>query len=296
MTKQLYVEKSFREAALNIIAASNAIIEEYSELGFTLTLRQLYYQFVARGWLANKQTEYNRLGAIVNDARLAGLIDWAAIEDRTRSLRKLGSWDTPQDILASAAVSYREDLWSDQDVRAEVWIEKDALVGVIERVCNRWRVPFFSCRGYPSQSAVYEAAARHKAYRSPQGVEVIHLGDHDPSGLNMTEDLENRFSIFGSPTTVNRVALNMNQVLKYSPPPNPAKLTDSRAADYIRSYGENSWELDSMTPDAIEGVVEAAILGRLDRDKFDAAEEHEDDAKARLYKIADEYEDDTGSE
>lgn len=78
-------------------------------------LRQLYYQFVARDLIPNKQTEYKRLGSVINDARLAGLIDWTAIEDRTRNLRKVSTWDTPNDILRSAASSFKLDLWENQD-------------------------------------------------------------------------------------------------------------------------------------------------------------------------------------
>lgn len=147
-----YVEKRFNPATLDVIARANEIIAEYAEQGFALTLRQLYYQFVARALLRNKQTEYKRLGSIVNDARLAGLIDWDHIQDRTRNLLSNSHWTDPAEIIDSAARSFEVDKWTGQEWRPEVWIEKDALLGVIEGVCVELDVPFFSCRGYTSQS------------------------------------------------------------------------------------------------------------------------------------------------
>src|SRR5512139_1588276 len=160
MPKVCYVPKSFSSNSMSIIEKANEIIAEYARLGFDLTLRQLYYQFVSRALIPNKDTEYKRLGSIINDARLAGLIDWDAITDRTRNLRSLSHWDDPGDIIYSAARSYHINRWEDQEYRVEVWIEKDALVGVIEGVCTDLDIPYFSCRGYTSQSEMWAAAQR----------------------------------------------------------------------------------------------------------------------------------------
>jgi hypothetical protein len=132
-----YIPKNFTPGSLAIIARAEAICTEYQAQGYDLTLRQLYYQFVARGYIPNKDTEYKRLGSIINDARLAGQLDWDFIVDRTRNLRTLGHWDDPSDIVDSAAESFRVDKWSTQPTRIEVWIEKDALVGVLDAVWPR---------------------------------------------------------------------------------------------------------------------------------------------------------------
>lgn len=134
---------------LAIINKANEIIEEYEAQGFDLTLRQLYYQFVARDIIPNKQQEYKRLGDIVADGRLAGLIDWDAIVDRTRNLRVRGHWSQPSDIVSAVARQYHIDMWKGQTYRPEVWIEKDALVGVIAGVCEELDVPYFSARDSP---------------------------------------------------------------------------------------------------------------------------------------------------
>ena len=160
-------------------------IAEYAAQGYDLTLRQLYYQFVSRDLLPNRQSEYKRLGDIINDARLAGLVDWEAIVDRTRNIRALSHWSDPASIVKAAANSFAVDKWADQPKRVEVWIEKDALVGVFEPVCEELDVPLFSCRGYTSQSEVWGAAQRLEKYlMADQEVVILHIGDHDPSGLD----------------------------------------------------------------------------------------------------------------
>jgi hypothetical protein len=277
MPKICYVEKRFSEESLAVIAKANEIIEEYAQAGFDLTLRQLYYQFVARGLIANRDSEYKRLGGIVNDARLAGLVDWTAITDRTRYLRSNSHWDDPADIIASAASSYAIDKWDDQPHRVEVWIEKDALVGVIEPVCTKLDVPFFSCRGYTSASEMWGAAQRLLRHiEGGQEIVILHLGDHDPSGKDMTRDIQERLSLFvGDSVEVQRLALNMDQVEEFDPPPNPAKVTDSRASAYIAEFGDESWELDALDPVVISGLIEDAILSLRDEDLWEAKESTE---------------------
>lgn len=275
--REFFVHKEFRESSLDVIGMANAICEDYAAQGFDLTLRQLYYQFVARGLIPNKDTEYKRLGSIINDARLAGLLDWDYIVDRTRFLRSIPDYAGPEEALRDAADSYAEDLWADQDNRPEVWIEKDALVGVIASVCNKWRVPFFSCRGYVSQSEMYEAGNRFlNDYREQEPV-LFHLGDHDPSGVDMSRDIEDRLNIFGAFFTMKRIALNMDQVRALNPPPNPAKITDARANRYIAKYGQQSWELDALDPATLAALIESEITAVVDLEKFTAALRREEE-------------------
>lgn len=253
-----YVQRRFAASTLEIIDAANAIIDEYQAAGYMLTLRQLYYQFVARDLLPNEPREYDRLGSIVNDARLAGMIDWSAIEDRTRELTERPTWGGPQEIVRASGDQYRRDLWEDQHDRVEVWIEKEALAGVFERVCEEERIPYFSCRGYTSQSAMWAAAQRMLTYiEQGQEVVILHFGDHDPSGIDMSRDIRDRLAMFGADVLVKRLALNMSQVRHYNPPPNPAKVKDSRYDRYVARFGNQSWELDALEPDVLAGMVKA---------------------------------------
>ena len=178
MPRIAYIEKRFRSESLNLIEMVNRVIKDYEAQGYNLTLRQVYYQLVSRAVIANNERSYKNLGVLISDARLAGLIDWYAIEDRTRNLKGLSHWNTPSDVINSAVYSYHLDYWQDQENYVEVWVEKDALVGIVGQVCNELDVNYFSCRGYVSQSEMWSAARRLKRkYEDGKNVVVLHLGD-----------------------------------------------------------------------------------------------------------------------
>ena len=282
--KVAYKEIDFRPETLGIIEQANRILEEYAGQGYSLTLRQLYYQFVARDLIPNSQRSYKRMGSIINDGRLAGMIDWSQIEDRTRNVRSVPHWRKPADIIRGAADQFRIDKWEGQDNRVEVWIEKDALVGVIEDTCRSLDVAWFSCRGYASQSELWRAAERMREYEERWYCQtaILHLADHDPSGIDMTRDIQDRLALFGVDTRVYRIALTREQVAEYGPPPNPAKVTDSRARDYIRRFGPNSWELDALEPQVLNELVDFSVGTLRDDDMFDEAIGLEADYRSTL--------------
>ncbi|HEA68552.1 hypothetical protein LCGC14_0944750 [marine sediment metagenome] len=266
MSKIAYISKNFKPSSTLIIQQANEIIDEYMDDGYRLTLRQLYYQFVSRGFIPNKQKEYKRLGSIVGDARLAGLTDWAAIEDRTRSLRGHTHWRDPGHIIGAVKSNFRLNHWAGQQYHVEVWIEKEALTGVIAGICGELDVAYFACKGYVSLSEMWRAAQRFEAVplKSPAEtvpIKIIHLGDHDPSGMDMTRDIEDRQDVFGVfDIEVKRIALNMDQIKKYNPPPNPAKVTDSRCNGYVAMYGHESWELDALEPRVLRNLIKDTVL------------------------------------
>jgi hypothetical protein len=290
MAKICYIKKNFTASTLEIIEQANNIIEEYQEEGLDLTLRQLYYQFVSRDLIANKQTEYKRLGSIVNDGRLAGLIDWDCIEDRTRDLKSRPSWENPGEIIETAARSFKLDRWENQTYQPEVWIEKEALTGVISGICRKLDVPYFACKGYVSQSEMWVAADRI-LYR-PQTTIIIHLGDHDPSGIDMTRDIIDRLNIFeATDCKVKRIALTMDQISHHRPPPNPAKLTDSRCKEYMSKYGSSSWELDALEPRVLTALIKDTVLRYRDEDAFNITMDKEAEYHAILKRVANNWED-----
>ncbi len=289
--KLTYVPKKFRPETLALITLANTIVEEYAAQGFDLTLRQLYYQLVARGKIPNKVQEYNRLGQIIGDARLAGLTRWDRIVDRTRNVRSVSHWDDPSSVISSAAWSFRIDKWEGQAYRPQVWIEKDALVGVIEGVCNRNDVPFFACRGYVSLSEMWGSAQKFRqSIKAGQVPVIIHLGDHDPSGIDMSRDLEDRMLLLGAgKCEVYRIALNMAQVEELNPPPNPAKSTDSRFTGYLDKYGDESWELDALSPAYIAGIIQDQIDDLRDPDKWAAKVEEEREGRRFLRLVSENW-------
>lgn len=299
MARIKYQDICLSDKSLVLIATCNKIISDYTAQGYILTLRQLYYQLVSRDVIPNKQSEYKRVGSVVNDGRLAGLIDWSALEDRTRNVRSISHWDSPESILRAVADQYAIDKWSTQDVRPEVWIEKDALVGVIERTCRDVDISYFSCRGYTSQSEMWGSAQRFIGYaRNGQRTHVIHLGDHDPSGIDMSRDIEERIRMFmahhgfGSRWfEFTRIALNRDQIDQYDPPPNPAKSTDSRFRGYSDEHGDESWELDALEPSVLDGLIRKAVDGIRDDESFDERQAQEDREKAQLGRVSDRWDD-----
>jgi len=287
-----YKSKKFSDEHQGIIDIAADILRDYGRQGYKLSLRQLYYQFVSKALIENTERSYKRLGGIITEARMCGLISWTAIEDRGRTHSPPYVQPDAASVLDGISYHYAEDFWEDQYYYVEVWVEKDALSSVIERPCNKWRVPYMACKGYMSASAQWEAGQRfqHAHDRGKRPV-LIHLGDHDPSGLDMTRDNGDRLYTFaGTHVDVRRIALNMDQVDEYAPPPNPAKVTDSRAAEYIMEYGETSWELDALTPSVIDALISDEIKQFIDMDLWDDVKEKQRDQRDVLSKISDNAE------
>lgn len=298
-----YQDIRFGEERLAFIMKANEIIEEYAKQGLDMTLRQLYYQMVARGFIANSDREYNKLQSAINDGRMAGIVSWTAIEDRTRSLMGLNTQDSPEQAINGLAQNYRRDLWIGQEWRPEVWVEKEAQIGNVAGICNELRIDFFACRGYNSQSNQWRAGQRFADYiRRGQRPIVFHLGDHDPSGVHMTEDNRDRLSLFaGVPIIVQRLGLNMDQVLRIKPPPNPAKLaTDSRGEGYVEymdslGYGPSgdndlsaiSWELDALSPLIIRNLINDAVRRIRNEEEWERQLTRENEDIQRLKDFAD---------
>jgi hypothetical protein len=286
-----YQDFNFRPKSLEIIDKANSIIAEYSAAGYDLTLRQIYYQFVARGIIPNSDKEYKKLGSVINDGRLAGMIDWDSITDRTRPSRGIQYWGSPQEIITAIGKQFHIDTRADQEYYIEVWVEKDALIGVLERICTQLDVPYFSCRGYVSQSSMWEAAQRFiEQEENDRKSLLIHLGDHDPSGIDMSRDIQERLALFESRCDVFRVALTEEQIEQYNPPPNPAKITDSRYAGYIEKYDENCWELDALEPQVISELIEDAVNADTDKNKQKALIKIQNQHRLNILKVAHKWE------
>lgn len=285
-----YTDRKFTESSLRMIGQANQIITKYTADGYDLTLRQLYYQFVARDLLANTDKNYKRLASIINDARLAGLVDWDTIVDRTRGLEKQATWDSPGGIIDACASSFRIDKWANQPCRVECWIEKEALANVFERICKELRIPYLACRGYTSQSEMWRAGQRLTEHlRNNQRVIIFHFGDHDPSGVDMSRDIDDRLRMFMGGAEFHRLALNMDQVEEYDPPPNPAKTSDSRSQGYIDTFSGQSWELDALEPSVLSGLLRDRVEAILDQDAWKEATATEEEHKRLLAEVADKW-------
>jgi hypothetical protein len=296
MTQQFFHEyraHKFQASAQKTINHANAIITEMQAQGYILTLRQLYYQFVRRNLIANTEKEYKRLGRLVTSAREAGIMDWLSIEDRGRTPYGFSYQDDPAEVVRGIEERLKVDRWANQDTYIELWVEKQALESVIARPARQMHVTYMACKGYLSASEAWRAGLRfQQAIDRGQTPVLLHLADHDPSGLNMTEDNRNRIRLFAEDHSieVKRLALNMDQVEQYAPPPNPAKETDSRAADYVQRYGPHSWELDALEPAVLNDLIRDEIQSFVDWTRWEESEELEMELRKPLAALSGNWE------
>lgn len=354
--KATYLHRDFPPAHLAIIDQANQVLAQRRRDGFaTMTLREVYYQFIARDlfpddrrfwwdrvankWVRDKegtnqqstknaQPNYKWLGALLVDARMAGLIDWSSLADNVRSpdVGGDGYADVPE-YASGIGSDYSRSTWEAQPFWIEVWVEKDAQVGIVRRVVSRWRLTSFACRGNVSSSAIYQAATRlTEKIEAGKQVVVLHLGDHDPNGIDMSRDNEDRLARMmlvnlghdpndvdeaitgeyvdtlwdsaadwmpdgntGQLFTFRRIGLNLDQIRAFNPPPSPAKITDSRARSYIERFGQDSWELDALTPQALAAIITENVSEFFDQDAFDAITDEEEQERQSLMQIADRW-------
>jgi hypothetical protein len=295
MPRICYVENRFTGKTRATIAQVNEIIEEYQGQGFALTVRQLHYQFVARGWYENTPRNYQRLIYICGVGRLGGVIDWDAIEDRTRGLEAVSHWDDPAEIIESAADSYRIDKWESQPCRVEVWFEKAALAGIFDRVCKDLDVAYLACIGFNSLTEMHEGALRLRRHaETGQECIILQFCDHDPAGLEMTDDLRKRLATFrcDGRVEVRRLALNMDQVRQYRPPPSFIKKKDKLKQKYRARFGtEDTWELDALDPAVLADLVKTEIQSVLDEEQWEESVKAENEGRRLLETASKRWED-----
>jgi len=318
MAKEKIRSTAFRPESLARIEQMSDIIDEYQQQGLTLTARQLYYQCVSRDLIANTPREYQKLTALLTDARYAGLVDWDAIEDRGREPNTPSEWPDVASLVESALRAYRLPRWDGQLTYVELWVEKQALAGVLEPLAREAHATLMVNKGYSSASAMKQSADRikkavildqerwdeideelneqseelgvdspeYKKLQRERGLElvekcvlkpvILYLGDHDPSGEDMVRDIGERLKEFGVPRlVVEKIGLTIAQVKQYNPPPNPAKLTDSRAKDYVAKFGSHSWEVDALPPQVLTQLVRRAFAKYVDKAKVEAIKAQE---------------------
>jgi hypothetical protein len=272
--KEWFRDTNFRTHSLKLIGELNHVIEDYQKQGLTLTLRQLYYQCVVQNLFPNSERSYQNLSRLVTDARMAGLMDWDAIEDRARRPRVPQDFDDLDQLVDAALGSYRLPRWADQPNYVELWVEKEALAGVLAPIARRYHITLMVNKGYSSASAMYESANRYISNVKDKDGEhrslhLLYLGDHDPSGEDMVRDVQERLELFGAPLEVDKIAITMPQVKKFKPPPNPAKISDPRADAYIAEHGNHSWEVDALPPKVLTQVITAKLEELVDHDLMD---------------------------
>jgi hypothetical protein len=273
MVKKQFIDCKFIKVNLDRLNVINSIIDEYLADGYKLTLRQLHYQLVSRDLVNNTPQEYSKLSKLLTNGRMAGLVDWDAIEDRVRVPNIPWCAESASSAVERVAkYSFRLNRQSEQKKYVEVWSEKDALSGILSRVTEEYHINLVINRGYSSCSAMERAYSRlfRNIYTEEKECVILYLGDHDPSGLDMVRDIRSRlhefdrYEILPGKFEVKHIALTTEQVYKYQPPENFAKLKDPRAKGYVEKFGDKSWECDALNPQTLTALLKTEIESLID--------------------------------
>lgn len=295
----------------DLVSAAYSIAATYAHAGRGLTLRGLYYRLVATGQIPNSQNEYKRLGAALTDARYDGTFPVNWLEDGGRTVGRTRWWAQPYaDRAIEEAKSEINGMhrrlvfsgrWCEQPQLVYVWVEKQALANVFAPVCNRLQVGLFACKGYPSVSALAQFRDQLAEAVQPwvEEVHVLYFGDHDPDGFQIPRSAEDSLwklgihkALDGRVLEFHRVALNMEQINEFNPPPFPAKRTSSRFQRYYSEHGvQDAWELDALEPEVLENLIRANVENRWNRAIWDdlsqTVREERDRFKAQLKDLMD---------
>ncbi len=255
-----------QEKSLELLAQVQIIIGSYD---FALTLRQIYYQLVAKQIIPNDQSAYRKLSRLCVMGRDEGILPEDAFVDRLREVDKPDSWTDLTEYMDTIKDSYRKDIWNEQATYIEIWTEKDALRGVIAPVTHHFDVSLLVVRGQVSRTAIYESYERYaEQIKTGKDCYLSYFGDFDPSGMCIYDSLVERlksYGPYGLSISYERIALTPGQISAYELPQDPAKQSDPSYRKFVIEYGDNVVELDSLPPDALRDLIRDCIEAKIDK-------------------------------
>lgn len=279
-------QKSGRPLGEKAIAIHDAVIDLTTK-HTVMTVRQVFYALVVRGIVPKDEAGgYRPVQTQLLRMRHKGLLPWSFIADTTRWIRKPRSYDSAADALAGWASTYRRNLWLDQNIRVEVWLEKDALAGIVMEATLKWDVPLMVSRGTSSVTFLHSAGEAASDAWACSGVEthVFTLYDFDAAGERAACSVERGLveHADGAPVHVQRLAVTAEQITEWGLPTRPAKKTDPQAA----TFGDEAVELDAIPPDRLIALVDTAIEELVDPDALRVAQIVEEDERGWLMALA----------
>jgi hypothetical protein len=266
------------------VGRARALISDYNGQGIRPTLRQVHYRLASEGvgGYQNTSSCYKGLSERLVRARMQGLVPWGALADHVRYRWWLkptgGQVPDVEELVDRATEDMGEDPWEAMGRRVVVWLEKDALAELVYGAVGGYYVPLSVSRGYSSWTFVHENL---DVLDSGAEVEVLYLGDHDPSGLDIERFTKEAMEHFGVEFDLRRVALTYEQVQAYGLLPNPTKKADPRAKEYVSRYGDECWELDALEPRTLRTVVKDAVKSKIDLKVWSEVAERNERARER---------------
>jgi len=248
-----------------------------------MIVRQVFYQASVRGIVDKSESGYTKVQTDLVQMRRAGVLPYDWLADNTRWQRKPNTFTSVQEALEETARFYRKALWADADAYVELWLEKDALAGVVYPITSMYDVPLMVARGYASLSFLHSAAEYINSLDVP--TYIYHFGDFDPSGVNAGEKIEQTLREMAPDAEIyfERVAVTREQITAWNLPTRPTKKTDSRA----KNFGDVSVELDAIEPDQLRDLVEQAIQRHLPAHQFRILKEAEASERELLTRLVD---------
>ena len=271
-----------QKQSLELLTQVQKIINSYD---FALTLRQIYYQLVAKQIIPNEQRYYKKLSRLCVAGRDEGILPEEGFADRLREVDKLGSWLNLNEFMQTVKRSYRKDKWQNQDSYLEIWTEKDALRSVLTEITYKYDVALMVARGQLSRTEVYRTAERYRD-KTNKECYLYYCGDFDPSGLSIYDSIKKRVMDFGVSINFERIALTQEQIRKYQLPSDPAKQSDPNYNKFVSIYGSDMVvELDSLPPDVLRKIIEDCILQNIDEGYLAQSLRREENEKDKLNKF-----------
>ena len=201
--------------------------------------------------------------------RREGLIPWGWITDGSRSVFGHRRYGDPDSYARQAAGNYRKDYWLDSAEYVEVWLEKEALKGVVSPVVvGEFGLDLYVTKGQPSVTYLYEAALQIAEAGRPTHVYV--LTDFDPGGLRIFDRVRRELEGFApdAQLRVERIAVTPEQIAEHGLPTRPGKGKDPQADGFAREHGEGCVELDAMPPGTLRSLVRASIERHMDPERL----------------------------
>ena len=261
------VSRAWRTATLPL---RQVVLDVLAGFDGSMSTRQVYYQVVSHAGLPNCQKSYLRVARLVLQMRRAGDIPYGRIVDRGRAVHRLPGWDGAVDFMRSVAPQYRRDIWTDQPAVAMVACEKAALEGVFTEQVDEYGASLWTCRGFPSESFLYDWSQTIEAYSdNGQTVVIGYFGDLDPSGLAIADHAESTLRGFGADFEFIRLGLLPSDIETYSIPALPLKKSDTRSRSYRKRYGDIAAELDALPPNVLRKRIADFIEVHIDADRLE---------------------------
>jgi hypothetical protein len=255
--------------------------------GNPMTVRQVYYQLVARQLIPNNRSQYQAVSNLLVEARKTERVPWEWIEDRNRKARDVAMWDDLDDFILTVRGAYRRDVWQDQAHQVEAWLEKDALSGIFSDALQPYGVTLNVGRGYDGWSSIRNAAER---IGDGDDTTILYFGDFDPSGEDMFRSLVERLGFFGCKPEIIKCALTLEDIRRYNLPSDLAKTTDSRHAGHVAKWGDVSVELDALPPAVLRQRLIDEVRSRLDLSALEETRQQERIERNRLSTLLDKSE------